>query len=48
MSENDIIGIASLIYLSVLFVGLSLFIACIHPISRWVEKMMKKRSGKAA
>jgi len=47
MSETEFYQVVVPIYLGVLFVSLSLFIAFIDPISRWIEKMRKRR-GKAA
>jgi len=47
MSETEFYQVVVPIYLGVLFVSLSLVIVFIDPISRWVEKMRKRR-GKAA
>jgi len=47
MSETDFYQVVVPIYLGVLFVSLSLVIAFAFPISRWVEKMRKKRDKSA-
>jgi len=47
MSEIEFYQTVVPIYLGVLLGGVMLFIAFIDPISRWIEKMRKRR-GKAA
>jgi len=47
MSEIDFYQTVVPIYLGVLFVSLSLVIAFAFPISRWVDRMRKRRAKPA-